>query len=562
MLLGEPEDKLSEVQGLASTLKMFRHSIDSFMALTGDKLSKEEEEYMGREDHLFLEEAGLQGQQRKPMDEEQLGDAGLDAEEEAAGSEVASSEQQRDPVESRVLGIEFPAQFNNYIDEQLFKQLRNELYSKDNAMKMNEALNFNVGSPQQVYNPNILKGFNTIDSEESIKYFRENFDLDLRDTGKSFVIYENVEVKPADMYRLCPAVFLNDTTINFYIKIISKYILHPSRGQDFHFFNTYFFSKLRSEVNAVCAQQDLVLSAKSRDKLQEQMDQVHKRIKNVRSVHQWHKKIKLFHKKYILIPVNKKDHWYTVIIVNLPSLFECFTKRKDPSLLPAEEKPYILLLDPLVTAEESIDLIIRLYLECELKEVIGPAYDLMVANKADLSQEARYILEEDNLPHYQLIVAAPDQIPRQRNTYDCGVYALEYMESFVLNPHFIVDKLSEKKDFSNWFPRSLINNKRKQIITFLINHSKGMAIEVPSAHQQNVDELLKQRYQIIEAKKDDPDEFDVLNEEEVLKSLPPGAEEEGDEEKSRLFVRTYYSIVPKEILQLCQLYFEQNFSAK
>lgn len=126
---------------------------------------------------------------------------------------------------------------------------------------------------------------------------------------------------------------------------------------------------------------------------------------------QWHKKIKLFHKKYVLIPVNKKDHWYTVIIVNLPSLFECFTKRKDPSLLPAEEKPYILLLDPLVTAEENIDLIIRLYLECELKEAIGPAYELMVTNKSDLSQDAKCILDEDNLPHYQLIVDSPQEDP-------------------------------------------------------------------------------------------------------------------------------------------------------
>lgn len=61
-----------------------------------------------------------------------------------------------------------------------------------------------------------------------------------------------------------------------------------------------------------------------------------------------------------------------------------------------------------MTAEESIDLIIRLYLECELKEVVGPAYDLMVTNKSDLSQEAKFILEEDNLPHYQLIVAPRD----------------------------------------------------------------------------------------------------------------------------------------------------------
>lgn len=50
---------------------------------------------MGREDLLFLEEAGLAVEPRKPMDEERLGESGPDAEEEAAGSEVGVSEPAR-----------------------------------------------------------------------------------------------------------------------------------------------------------------------------------------------------------------------------------------------------------------------------------------------------------------------------------------------------------------------------------------------------------------------------------------------------------------------------------
>lgn len=52
------------------------------------------------------------------------------------------------------------------------------------------------------------------------------------------------------------------------------------------------------------------------------------------------------------------------------------------------------------------------------------------------------------------------------------------MESFVLDPDFILEKISEKKEFQNWFPRSLIENKRKMIINFIINHQKGMDVRV------------------------------------------------------------------------------------
>ena len=52
------------------------------------------------------------------------------------------------------------------------------------------------------------------------------------------------------------------------------------------------------------------------------------------------------------------------------------------------------------------------------------------------------------------------------------------MESFISNPQFIMGRIDRQKDFPNWFPKSLIENKRKHIINFIINHSKGINIEV------------------------------------------------------------------------------------
>lgn len=128
-----------------------------------------------------------------------------------------------------------------------------------------------------------MKSFNTIDTEESIKYYRENFDLDLKDLNKNVTIFDNLEVKPVDMFRLVPMVFLNDTNINLYIRVISKHLIQESRASECHFFNTYFFSKLRGEVTLICAQQDATLEAPSRMKLQANMGPIHKQLKSVSS---------------------------------------------------------------------------------------------------------------------------------------------------------------------------------------------------------------------------------------------------------------------------------------
>jgi Ulp1 family protease len=79
-------------------------------------------------------------------------------------------------------------------------------------------------------------------------------------------------------------VFLNDTTINFYIKIISKYILPRNTRnavKNFHFFNTYFCSKLRNEISTMSLTNDLPMSSKNRFFLQQKMEPVQKKLKTV-----------------------------------------------------------------------------------------------------------------------------------------------------------------------------------------------------------------------------------------------------------------------------------------
>ena len=93
--------------------------------------------------------------------------------------------------------------------------------------------------------------------------------------------FENLEIKPMDLFRLVPMVFLNDTTINFYIRILAKYIVSSSKSQDYHFFNTYFFSKLRTESYGIGQSRDMPLAPSNRPTIQQYMDTIYNRLKSV-----------------------------------------------------------------------------------------------------------------------------------------------------------------------------------------------------------------------------------------------------------------------------------------
>jgi hypothetical protein len=81
-------------------------------------------------------------------------------------------------------------------------------------------------------------------------------------------------------------------------------------------------------------------------------------------------------------------------------------------------------------------------------------------------------------------------------------------------------------------------------------------------NQKNVDMMLVTRQKLIEDKKDDPEEYDIVNGDEIAKMVIPSMEDETDDERVRQFVRAYYSTLPKEIMALCTFYFEHNFSGK
>ncbi|KAG5654258.1 hypothetical protein H0H81_005501 [Sphagnurus paluster] len=97
-----------------------------------------------------------------------------------------------------------------------------------------------------------------------------------------------VNLTNADLKRLQPGEFLNDTLIEFGLKLWLKKLhdSNPELANEVHVFSSFFYKKLNKRI------------------FDEGYD----------SVRKWTAKLDLFSKKYIIIPINEHLHWYLAII--------------------------------------------------------------------------------------------------------------------------------------------------------------------------------------------------------------------------------------------------------
>ncbi|OLL21786.1 Ubiquitin-like-specific protease 2 [Neolecta irregularis DAH-3] len=159
---------------------------------------------------------------------------------------------------------------------------------------------------------------------------------------------DSITIMSDDLERLDEGEFLNDTIIDFYLKLLlqNAQSQEPPRsidptGREFYCFNTFFYKRLT------------------------QRDKEGKKVGHA-NVRKWTKKgnVDLFATKYIVVPVNESLHWYLAIICNMDtaarytlekfdcksleekapekaddttSLSNCFTPTKAPSV-PDEDK--------------------------------------------------------------------------------------------------------------------------------------------------------------------------------------------------------------------------------
>lgn len=214
---------------------------------------------------------------------------------------------------------------------------------------------------------------------------------------------ESVEICCLDMESLAPEAYLSSTIMNFYIRYLQKTKPHAD-VDEYHFFNTYFYQKLK----------EAVLSKQNE-----------KEASFVR-LRRWWKGLNIFEKAYIFLPIHEDLHWSLVII--------CIPDKED------QLGPILLHLDSLgLHCSKSLFATIRKFLVEEWKFLRqGEVPALPISDKI-----------WENLP--RRIDENIIQVPQQRNEYDCGLFVLFFMERFIDEVH----RRLKKKDFTmfgrRWF---------------------------------------------------------------------------------------------------------------
>ncbi|XP_022731644.1 probable ubiquitin-like-specific protease 2B isoform X4 [Durio zibethinus] len=270
----------------------------------------------------------------------------------------------------------------------------------------------------------VLDPLTGIDGDDSLvqKSYFPNFDEPFEEVIYPAGDFDAVSISKRDVDLLQPETFINDTIIDFYIKYLKNQ--KPEERQRFHFFNSFFFRKLAD------------------------LDKDPSSISDGRAaflrVHKWTRKLDMFGKDYIFIPINFNLHWSLIVICH-PGEVAGF---KDEDLDKSSKVPCILHMDSIKGNHAGLKNLVQSYLWEEWKERHKETSE-------DLS--SKFL----NLRFVSL------ELPQQENSFDCGLFLLHYLELFLAEapPNFNPFKITKFSNFLNlsWFPPTEASLKRTLI---------------------------------------------------------------------------------------------------
>ena len=251
---------------------------------------------------------------------------------------------------------------------------------------------------------------------------------------------------PKDTIKcLQPEIFLNDTIIEFYLHYI-QHQLQPKQKEQVHIFNTFFYTKLTNNLG------------------------IHLTAENTKTQHslvsKWTKNVDLFTKDFILVPIHDHAHWFLAIIC-----YPCMAGKdpiivdEDISVLDStdtskhsqrkrrpriEKKACILIFDSLNIQRNTVTTNLRFYLQAEWN--------------ARHPSDTSYKCSEG-----QLLVGHHPKLPVQPNSWDCGLFLMQYAESFLSAPP---DDFNFPLKLERMFSLEEIKHKRNQVIKLIFDLSR------------------------------------------------------------------------------------------
>ncbi|KAG5307231.1 SENP7 protease, partial [Acromyrmex insinuator] len=348
-----------------------------------------------------------------------------------------------------------------------------------------------------------------------------------------------IAINTEDYLCLAEDQFLNDVIIDFYLKYLTLEVLSESDQHRTHVFSSYFYKRLTSP-HAQAAESTVPMTPAA---------------KRHARVQKWTKNVNIFEKDFVIIPINEHAHWFLAIIcfpglVGKVSTCTAKTSENYVNKTPQKSKkikelkakavtigsttitpvPTTITIDQLdddgserdeaegdddemetdSDEEDEIDqseedkIQINVKLE-EQKETVrnpcilifdslaGASRSRVVATLRDyLSCEHVAKLGVEKAFSKDTIKGACPKVPQQSNFTDCGLYVLQYVESFFKDP--VKDYTLPIKTLKAWFEEIVVTRKREELSNLLIKlmNTKGdKTINLPTVNFPTQDGKLK-----------------------------------------------------------------------
>ncbi|VFQ79846.1 unnamed protein product [Cuscuta campestris] len=196
-----------------------------------------------------------------------------------------------------------------------------------------------------------------------------------------------VSISKRDFDLLQPDTFVNDTIIDFYIMYLKNKI-QPEKRHRYHFFNSFFFRKLadldKDPSNAFDGKAAFL------------------------RVRKWTRKVNLFEKDFVFIPVNYNLHWSLIVICHPGEV----ANLEADNLRKLSRVPCILHMDSLRGSHTGLKDLFQSYLWEEWKERLKEFC-------------------QDVSPKFLNLRFVSLEVPQQQNLCDCGLFLLHYVECFL-----------------------------------------------------------------------------------------------------------------------------------
>lgn len=216
-----------------------------------------------------------------------------------------------------------------------------------------------------------------------------------------------------DLNKLRPPQYLNDTVISFFM----QYHLDNHVAQDIkdkvHIFSSFFFAKLQA------------IRTKNIDNYEE----------SFKCISKWLKGIEIFNKDFLVMPVCERDHWLLVIL--------CYPDRQpseDVSLITDAQlyEPAVFVLNSLQNYGPSVKKSLNHFLKHQWMREKNKPRNFSIRTRGGI----------------RLIFP---RLPQQSNSYNCGVFALNYFYCFMKNPREVYIRMFRRTGMISWFEENQIN---------------------------------------------------------------------------------------------------------